>query len=153
LKHFRLTLHVSFLYQMEGSVEEGSARSDEEYEDLAICDGQDGGYWSDNSCKENTGEDCMMCGNEYQSLGVSSYKGKQQNCSQHIVSHCVTCQSTLNSHMCSKQIPNESSVKSEQYSRSMAVTNSTEPSSLNSLRHRVQSPSQSVNPFEKYVCV
>lgn len=139
--------------EMEGSVEEGSARSDEEYEDLAICDGQDEGYWSDNSCKENTGEDFMMCGIENQSLGVSSYKGKQQICSQHIVSHCVTCESSLNSHVCSKQVPNDSSVKPEQYLRGKAAANSTEPSSLDSLLHRVQSPSQSVPPFEKYVCV
>lgn len=139
--------------EMEGSVEEGSARSDEEYEDLAICDGQDGGYWSDNSCKENTGEDFMMRGIENQSLGVSSYKEKQQNCSQHIVCHCLTCESYLNSHVCSKQIPNDSSVKPEQYLRGKAVANSSEPSSLDSLLHRVQSPSHSVPPFEKYVCV
>lgn len=33
--------------EMEGSVDEESTKSDEEYEDLAIRDGQENGYWSD----------------------------------------------------------------------------------------------------------
>jgi len=32
---------------MEGSVDEDSTKSDEEYDDLAMRDGQDNGYWSD----------------------------------------------------------------------------------------------------------
>lgn len=36
-----------FLFQMEGSVDEDSTKSDEEYEDLAMRDGQENGYWSD----------------------------------------------------------------------------------------------------------
>ena len=33
---------------MEGSVDEDSTKSDEEYDDLAMRDGQENGYWSDN---------------------------------------------------------------------------------------------------------
>lgn len=32
---------------MEGSVDEGSTKSDEEYDDLAMQDGIENGYWSD----------------------------------------------------------------------------------------------------------
>ncbi|XP_068640578.1 P-loop NTPase domain-containing protein LPA1 homolog 2-like [Aristolochia californica] len=34
--------------EMEGSVDEESTKSDEEYDDLAMRDGQENGYWSDN---------------------------------------------------------------------------------------------------------
>ncbi|KAF9598222.1 hypothetical protein IFM89_025923 [Coptis chinensis] len=39
--------------EMEGSVDEGSTKSDEEYEDLAMRDGQETGYWSDNEDEYN----------------------------------------------------------------------------------------------------
>lgn len=38
--------HDSFYLQIEGSVDEDSTKSDEEYDDLAIRDGQENEYWS-----------------------------------------------------------------------------------------------------------
>lgn len=40
--------------QVEGSVDEDSTKSDEEYDDLAMRDGLENGYWSDDDCPEST---------------------------------------------------------------------------------------------------
>ncbi|CAL9074646.1 unnamed protein product [Musa acuminata var. zebrina] len=40
--------------EVEGSVDEDSTKSDEEYDDLAMRDGLENGYWSDDDCPEST---------------------------------------------------------------------------------------------------
>ncbi|KAJ6806012.1 P-loop NTPase domain-containing protein LPA1-like [Iris pallida] len=39
--------------ELEGSVDEDSTKSDEEYDDLAMRDGQENGYWTDNDDETN----------------------------------------------------------------------------------------------------
>eukprot|EP01018_Ginkgo_biloba_P032510 Gb_20683 [translate_table: standard] len=133
--------------ELEGSVDEESTRSDEEYEDLAIHEGQDDGYWSDNPHGDNAPEHEL----EYPRSGiVSPDRGKQPKCSQDVESFPATCVSAC---VCFKPSAKKPSLESEQYSRSMPLTTDTEPSSLTSFLHRVHGRSQSVPPFEKYIPV
>ncbi|URE20061.1 2-phosphoglycerate kinase-related [Musa troglodytarum] len=46
--------HKEIHDEVEGSVDEDSTKSDEEYDDLAMRDGLENGYWSDNDCPEST---------------------------------------------------------------------------------------------------
>ncbi|GAB4850723.1 hypothetical protein Ancab_030023 [Ancistrocladus abbreviatus] len=57
--------------EMEGSVDEGSTKSDEEYDDLAMLDLQENGYWSDDD------EDFRASG-DLPSLGINK-RGDRQN--------------------------------------------------------------------------
>ncbi|RZR75014.1 hypothetical protein BHM03_00047701 [Ensete ventricosum] len=46
--------HKEIHDEVEGSVDEDSTKSDEEYDDLAMRDGLENGYWSDDDCPEST---------------------------------------------------------------------------------------------------
>lgn len=126
---------------LEGSVDEESARSDEGYENLAPFDEEDGDYSSEDSGGQQTVGSLDENGIEDKNSIVWPLdKG---------ISHDA-CSFNLKSHTLGKSILNETSLQSECYSRSLSLTSTRKSRSRTSRHRRVNSRSQSAPAFEKY---
>lgn len=136
--------------ELEGSVDEESARSDEGYENLSP-DEQGGDYWSDNS----GGQQIIgtLDENEFEdedSIVLPLDKAKQHSFS-HDASSFKMNSKNLKSRTFGKRILNETSLQSERFSRrSFSLTSTRKSRSLTSQRRSVNSRSHSVPAFEKY---
>lgn len=134
---------------LEGSVDEESARSDEGYEDLATFDEQDGDYWSENSDgQQSEGSSDENGVDDKNSVVLPLDKGKQHSlnhdtCSFNMNSTC------LKSHTFGKHILNERSLHSERFSRrSLSLTSTRKSRSRTSQRRSFNSRSKSAPASE-----
>lgn len=67
-------IYIYFFYAIQiGSVDEESTKSDEEYDDLAMQDVQDNGYWSD----DEEAEDKLVPVSSEESMGMQADKYRQ----------------------------------------------------------------------------
>jgi hypothetical protein len=69
---------------MEGSVDEHSTKSDDEYEDLALRDHNDTGYWTDEdmdhtSSDRNLGKKILDNGKYHRNLNLFIERSEQEN--------------------------------------------------------------------------
>lgn len=134
--------------ELQGSVDEESARSDEGYEDLATYDEQDGGYWSDDPAEEQAKENLEKYGVEEKSSKVVPLEAwKMQNSGHDVQSFDTNCKSlTSETDTFHKNILNDSSLPFECFS-SCASIKPCRTTSLSSQHCTVPSQFQSLSSF------
>lgn len=106
------------IMQIEGSVDEESTKSDEEYDDLAMQDIQENGYWSDNNVSYEYSPRPLLANNE---SANGHHNNRDEKYKQNLARY-LRSKSELTSDLHRKKVSSPGNVKVKRRSNSISIS-------------------------------